>query len=129
MPLGLVNKWVKLGNLNDRNYDALPDVNVRVEYYRIGKLPTGSFEIEMKKLVDLYMNIEFNFSKENNVNSGHKINKRFTLTRDLSKEFYYLIDDLYRKYDQYNLEYVTLKTFQKVEQSLFQPGEKVELSR
>lgn len=40
-----MNKWVKLGNLNERNYDALPDVNVRVEYYRIAKLPSGSFEI------------------------------------------------------------------------------------
>ena len=75
------------------------------------------------------MNIEFNFSKQNNVNSGRKINRRFTLTRDLSKNFYYLIDDLYRKYDNYNLEYITIKTFQRVEQSLFKPGEKVELSR
>lgn len=75
------------------------------------------------------MNIEFNFSKDNNVNSGHKINKRFTLTRDLSKNFYYLLDDLYRKYDNYNLEYITIKTFQRVEQSLFKPGEKVEFVR
>lgn len=45
VPLGLVNKWVKLGNLNDRNYDALPDVNIRVEYFRIAKLPNGSFEV------------------------------------------------------------------------------------
>jgi hypothetical protein len=49
------------------------------------------------------MNIEFNFSNENNVSSGHKINKRFTLTRDLSKSFYYLIDALYRKYEHYNV--------------------------
>jgi hypothetical protein len=28
--LGLVNKWVKLGNLNNRKYDALPDINLRV---------------------------------------------------------------------------------------------------
>ena len=30
VPLGLVNKWVKKGNLNDRNYDVLPDVNIRI---------------------------------------------------------------------------------------------------
>ena len=42
VPLGLVNKWVKLGNLNERDYDELPDVNIRVEYYRIAKLPRSS---------------------------------------------------------------------------------------
>jgi hypothetical protein len=45
VPLGLVNKWVKKGNLNDRNYDVLPDVNIRIEYYRIAKLSNGAFEI------------------------------------------------------------------------------------
>lgn len=45
VPLGLVNKWVKLGNLNERNYDELPDVNIRVEYFRIAKLPNGCFEV------------------------------------------------------------------------------------
>lgn len=100
-----------------------------MEYFRIVKLPNGYFKVEMKKLVELYMNIEFNFSKENNVNSGKKINRRFTLTRELSKSFYYLLDDLYRKYDSYNVEYVTIKTFIKVEQSLFKPGDKVDLAR
>ena len=30
VPIGLVNKWVKLGNLNQRDYDELPDINLRV---------------------------------------------------------------------------------------------------
>lgn len=45
MPLALVNKWVKKGNLNQRNYDVLPDVNIRVEYFRIAKLSNGNFEV------------------------------------------------------------------------------------
>ena len=58
MPLGLVNKWVRLGNLNQRNYDELPDVNIRVEYFRIAKAPnSNSYEVEMKKLFELFMNI------------------------------------------------------------------------
>jgi hypothetical protein len=44
------------------------------------------------------MNIEFNFSKDNNVAVGKKINKRFTLTKNLSKNFYYLVDGLYKSY-------------------------------
>lgn len=85
MPLGLVNKWVKLGNLNKRDYDELPDINIRVEYFRIIKTPnSNTFEIEMKKLLELFMNIEYNFSQENNVNVGRKLNKKFTLNRQLS---------------------------------------------
>ena len=85
MPLGLVNKWVKLGNLNKRDFDELPDINIRVEYFRIIKTPnSNTFEIEMKKLLELFMNIEYNFSQENNVNVGRKLNKKFTLNRQLS---------------------------------------------
>ena len=51
VPLGLVNKWVKLGNLNKRNYDELPDVNIRIEYFRIAKINNSKYEVEMKKLL------------------------------------------------------------------------------
>lgn len=30
VPLNLMNRWVKLGNLNKRNMEELPDINVRV---------------------------------------------------------------------------------------------------
>jgi len=30
-----MNRWVKLGNLNDRNQSELPDINVRLEYYKL----------------------------------------------------------------------------------------------
>lgn len=75
------------------------------------------------------MNIEFNFSKENNVNAGHKIYKWFNLSRELSKNFYQIIDNLYRTHYSFNLEYLVIKTFQKVQQSLYKPGEKVQLER
>lgn len=45
------------------------------------------------------MNIQFNYSKESNVNCGRKFNKRFTLTKELSKNFYYMVDSIYKKYD------------------------------
>lgn len=46
-----MNKWVKLGNLNQRDYDELPDINLRVEYFRIAQNSNKSYEIEMKKLI------------------------------------------------------------------------------
>ena len=62
VPLHLVNRWVKLGNLNDRKLDDLPDLNLRIQYFRIRKSPNG-FEIDMKKLFEVFMNIEFNYQK------------------------------------------------------------------
>lgn len=90
VPVALVNRWVKLGNLNDRNYDELPDLNLRIEYFRVKKVTLG-FEIDMKKLFDVFMNIEFNYQKENNLSAAKKINRRFTLTRTLSPTFYNMI--------------------------------------
>jgi hypothetical protein len=37
VPLNLMNRWVKLGNLNKRNMEELPDINVRVEYFKLVK--------------------------------------------------------------------------------------------
>lgn len=75
------------------------------------------------------MNVEYNFSKENNVSIGRKVNKRSTLTRQLSSNFYDLVDDLYHKYYKFGVESIIIKTFQKVEQSLYKPGDRVELDR
>ena len=76
------------------------------------------FLIEMKKLFEVFMNIEFNFQKENNIAAGKKLNKRFTLTRNLSPTFYFMIENLYNQYAAtMDFEYLTLKTFQRVVQS------------
>ncbi len=45
----------------------------------------------MRKLFEVFLNIEFNYQKENNISAGKKLNKRFTLTRSLSPQFYSMI--------------------------------------
>lgn len=50
VPLALMNKWVKLGNLNDRNQAELPDINVRIEYYKMIK-HGGYYDVEVLKTV------------------------------------------------------------------------------
>lgn len=55
VPLTLVNKWVKLGNLNGRKFDDLPELNLKVEHISIRKSRSG-FEIEIKKLFEVSMN-------------------------------------------------------------------------
>lgn len=49
------------------------------------------------------MNIEFDYNTDNNINVSRKINKKFSLTKNLSKNFYTLVDELYRKYEHYNI--------------------------
>jgi hypothetical protein len=34
----LVGRWVKLGNLNNKAYGELPEINVRIEFYEIKKV-------------------------------------------------------------------------------------------
>lgn len=128
VPLHLVNKWVKLGNLNDRKLEELPDLNLRVEYFRIQKTPNG-FEIDIKKLFEVFMNIEFNYQKENNLTTGKKVNKHLTLTRSLSPTFYEIIENLYNQYmATFSFEFMTIKTFQKINQSEHKPGEQIHLN-
>ncbi len=55
VPLTLVNKWVKLGNLNGRKFDDLPELNLKVEHISIRKSRSG-FQIEIKKLFEVSMN-------------------------------------------------------------------------
>ena len=77
----------------------------------------------MKKLFEVFMNIEFNYQKENNLTPGKKINKRLTLTRSLSPTFYGIIENLYNQYmANFDFEFMTIKTFQKVNQSEHKSG-------
>lgn len=80
----------------------------------------------MKKLLGLFMNIEFNFHRENNVNCDQKCEKVFLLTRAMP-EFYYFIDDLYREHSSSDTVSLTIKTLMKVEQSLYKPGDRIEM--
>jgi hypothetical protein len=41
VPLNMVNKWVKMGNLNNRTFDDLPELNLKVEHVRIHKTRNG----------------------------------------------------------------------------------------
>lgn len=69
------------------------------------------------------MNIEFNYQKENNLTTGKKLNKHITLTRSLSPTFYGIIENLYNQYmASFDFEFMTIKTFQKVNQSEHKPG-------
>ena len=90
VPLSLMNKWVRNGNLNKRNVSELPDINVRVEYFKLSK-HSEYFDVDFFKICELYMNTDFNFHKENNTTPAKKIKKRIKLSRETSKSIYHLM--------------------------------------
>ena len=49
VPLNLMNKWVRNGNLNKRNVSELPDINVRVEYFKLSK-HSEYFDVDIFKV-------------------------------------------------------------------------------
>ncbi len=48
----LVGRWVKLGNLNNKAYGELPEINVRIELYEIKKV-SNKYEVSIKKITRL----------------------------------------------------------------------------
>ena len=80
VPLSVMNKWVKLGNLNDRNHEELPQINIRVEYFKFIKYG-GYYDVDIVKTAELFMNTDLNFHKENNTTPGKLIKKRIKLSK------------------------------------------------
>jgi len=46
---------VKFGNLNKRNKDELPDINIRIESYRI-KSKDSYYDVDILRTVELFVN-------------------------------------------------------------------------
>ena len=126
VPLALMNKWVKKGNLNNRNQAELPEINVRVEYYKLIK-HGGYYDVDVLKTVELYMNTDFNFHQENNTTPGKQIKKRIKLSKDVSKSLYVIINELYKKYNKKGVEAIIIKTFVRVDQKEYKAGDRVPL--
>lgn len=126
VPLGLMNKWVKLGNLNDRNKEGLPDINVRIEYYKLIK-HREYYDVDLLKIVELFMNVDFNFHQENNTTPGKKIKKRIRLSKEVSASLYTLVNNLYQKYCKKDTEAIIIKTFATIHQKEFEAGDRIPL--
>jgi hypothetical protein len=121
-----MNRWVKLGNLNDRNQSELPDINVRLEYYKLIR-HKEYYDVDVLKAVELFMNTDFNFHKENNTTPGKLIRKKIKLSKDVSSTLYRLIDHLYNTYAKKDTEAIVIKTFMIVKQKEFKAGDRVPL--
>ncbi len=79
-----MNRWVKLGNLNDRRHEELPEINVRIEYYKLVK-HNEYYDVDVLKAVELFMNTDFNYHHENNTTPGKMIKKKLKLNSEVSK--------------------------------------------
>ena len=122
----MMNRWVKLGNLNKRNIEELPDINMRVEYFKLVK-HNDYIDVEVFKAVELFMNADLNFHRENNTLIGKKIKKKIKLSRETSKSIFGLISEVFSQFAKKDTEAIVVKTFVRVMQSRFQAGDRVPL--
>lgn len=61
-----------MGNLNDKSYGDLPEINIRIELYEFKKAGP-KFDLSMKKLTSLKMKPKLKLHKPNNTTAGSKI--------------------------------------------------------
>jgi hypothetical protein len=126
VPLGLMNRWVKMGNLNKRDIEELPDINIRVEHFKLVK-HNEYFDVEVFKAVELFMNTDLNYHRENNTLVGHKIKRKLKLSRETSRAIFALMCEVFAKHARKDTEAIVIKTFVRVTQSQFQPGDRIPL--
>lgn len=73
------------------------------------------------------MNTDLNYHRENNTTVGKKIRKRLKLSRDISKTIFGLMCDVFATHARKDTEAIVIKTFVRVIQSNFQPGDRIPL--
>lgn len=124
----LVNRWVKMGNLNNRSYGELPEINVRIEQYNIRAL-TAKYEVEVRKITQLTMKAEKNYRKSNNTTAGGKIERKIMVSQGSNSRLYEIFDELYEQFQSPHVERVVLKTFLNVIQREYSAGESILFDR
>jgi hypothetical protein len=120
----LVNRWVKMGNLNNRSYGELPEINIRIEQYNIRSV-SGKYEVEVRKITELKMKAEKNYRKSNNTTAGGKIERKMLVSQASNNRLYEIIDELYEQFQSPHVERVVLKTFLNVNQKEYSVGEDI----
>jgi H2-forming N5,N10-methylenetetrahydromethanopterin dehydrogenase-like enzyme len=73
------------------------------------------------------MNTDLNYHRENNTTVGKKIRKRLKLSKETSKSIFGLMCDVFAKHARKDTEVIVIKTFVRVIQSHFQPGDRIAL--
>lgn len=123
VPLAVVNEYVKKGNLNRRNLEGLPDVDFRIEYYRIEKVEAG-YAVEAKAIFELYMEMEFNYKQDNNnIVPGASFERVLHVTN--SSPIYGVVREIHDKFNVNGGGVIVLKTFVNVQQSKYSSGQQI----
>lgn len=110
-----MNRWVKLGNLNKRNSEELPDINIRIEYFKLVR-HNEYFDVEVFKIAELFMNTDLNFHRENNTSPGKKVRRKIKLSKETSRAIYALMNEVFAKYARKDTEAIIIKTFVHISQ-------------
>jgi len=67
-------------------------------------------------VLELYLNTDLNFNKENNTTIGSSIKKKIKLTKNVSPNLYSIIESIFKQYYKKEVEAISIKTFQLISQ-------------
>jgi hypothetical protein len=117
-----------LGNLNDKTYGELPEINVRIEFYEVKKVGS-KYEVGIKKINNLKMKTSRRLRKQNNTTIGSKIEQKVVLSQSDNSRLFSIINDLYKMYEGPHVETIRLKTFLNIWQKDYEEGEDILFDR
>ena len=113
-----MNRWVRLGNINGAYYGELPEINVRIEEYKM-RITVGKFDVAVRKIGGLRMMKPKSHRKKNNTVTSKKIEKKDVVEKHSHPELYNILHGVFKKYANNHVETVVLKTFINVFQEDF----------
>lgn len=130
-PLATVNECVKLGNLNSRYTDDLPDVDFRIEQYNITQKHMGPnllYQLEINNVMEAAMATTFNYKADNNnVEIVRRFDGLWRVNQRKHKMCYSIIHQCFEKFAKHSSDTVTIKTFSRIEQKKYKCGQTISL--
>lgn len=124
VPLPKINEWMKKGNLYGKKLKQLPEIAYRVEYYNIERLADGNLSLDFKVVFELAMDSEFNFQPgDNNIVVRNMLESKVVLNP--VSEIFRVMNMAYKQLANAHTNYVVIKTFVDVDQSLFKCGQEI----
>ncbi len=123
-----VSKYVKKGNLNNRNLARLPDSILRVEFYRISKPEHKIYHLEINNVLSAMTDTEFNYKDNSNNIVPTRLLKENKIVPENNHIAYKMVDSIYTQYATKTTSSVVIKTFVKIEQRKFKHNQEVKFS-
>lgn len=124
VPAPQATEWMKKGNLFGKKLKELPEISYRIEYYNIELQEDGNYSLDLKVVLGLQMDVEYNFQPgSSNIVAKELLESRVVITR--RSDMFKIINAAYRQLASPITNCVVIKTFMDIEQNRYKCGEDI----